>query len=79
MADNSIVTIEFNLEVEQNIEARLYYENGQLVQELAGRLLPSGPAELFIDMSTLSQGMYIIKIQGDADSKKSHASFVSKR
>jgi hypothetical protein len=70
VADNSIVTVEFNLEVEQNIEARLYYENGQLVQELAGRLLPSGPAELFLDMSTLSQGVYIIKIQGDAGFEK---------
>ena len=70
VADNNTVTVEFNLETEQNIEARLYYENGQLVQELAGRLLAGGPAELFIDMSTLSQGVYIIKIQGDAGFEK---------
>ena len=70
VADATTVTVEFNLEVEQNIEARLFFENGQKVQDLAGRLLPSGPAELYLDMSTLAQGVYIIEISGSQGFRK---------
>lgn len=70
VADATTVTVEFNLEMEQNIEARLFFENGQKVQDLAGRLLPAGPAELYLDMSTLAQGVYIIEITGSGGFRK---------
>jgi hypothetical protein len=66
VADQSTLTIEFNLESEQEVRAVLYFENGQHVQDLAGRLLPAGPAELYLDTSTLSGGTYLIQLFGNA-------------
>ena len=57
--------MQFNLEREQNIRAELYTSTGQFVQNLAGRKLPAGPAELLIDMNGLSQGTYLVRLTGD--------------
>ena len=35
------------------------------MQNLAGRKLPVGPAELLIDMNGLAQGTYIVRLTGD--------------
>jgi len=70
VADATTVTVEFNLDIAQKIEARLFFENGQKVQDLAGRLLPAGPAELYLDMSTLAQGVYIVELIGDQGFRK---------
>ena len=58
------VTVEFNLEDDQEVQAQLFFENGQYIQNLASRLMPKGPAEIYIDLTGLSQGTYIIRIQG---------------
>ena len=57
--------MQFNLEREQNIRAELCTSTGQFVQNLAGRKLPAGPAELLIDMNGLSQGTYVVRLTGD--------------
>lgn len=62
--DGNNVTVEFNLEKDQEVQAELFSENGQYVQNLASRPMPMGPAELYLDLTGLSQGMYIIRIQG---------------
>ena len=59
------VVVEFNLEQEQEVQAYLYFENGQLAQHLAGRTLPAGPAELYLNMSGLAQGVYIIRVEAN--------------
>jgi len=48
----------------------LLYENGQFIQNLSARTLPAGPAELYLDMTGLAQGVYIIRIQGTAGLEK---------
>lgn len=58
------VTVEFNLEDGQEVQAQLFFENGQYIQNLASRLMPEGPAEIYVDLTGLSQGTYIIRIQG---------------
>ena len=65
VVEGTQVTIEFNLETEQLITAQLFNSTGQFIQDLAGRLLPAGPAELYVDMNGLAQGTYIIRIEGD--------------
>ncbi len=65
ITDGSPLTVQFNLEIEQNIRAELYNSSGQFVQNLAGRKLPVGPAELLIDMNGLAQGTYIVRLTGD--------------
>ena len=65
IADGNLLTVQFNLEIEQNIRAELYNSSGQFVQNLAGRRLPVGPAELLIDMNGLAQGTYIVRLTGD--------------
>ena len=65
IADGNLLTVQFNLEIEQNIRAELYNSSGQFVQNLAGRKLPVGPAELLIDMNGLAQGTYIVRLTGD--------------
>ena len=65
IADGNVLTVQFNLEREQNIRAELYTSTGQFVQNLAGRKLPAGPAELLIDMNGLSQGTYVVRLTGD--------------
>jgi hypothetical protein len=62
--DLDIVTITFNLEQDQRIEARLYNTAGALVQELAGRDLPAGPAELYLHLGTLAAGNYVVRLEG---------------
>jgi hypothetical protein len=64
------VTITFNLEQNQRVEARLYNVNGALIQELTGRDLPAGPAELYIHIGTLAAGNYIVRLEGNAGFSK---------
>ncbi len=64
--DQDMVTITFNLDQDQRIEARLFNVNGSLVQELTGRDLPAGPAELYLHLGTLAAGNYIVRLEGNA-------------
>ena len=68
--DQDMVTITFNLDQDQRVEARLYNINGSLVQELTGRDLPAGPAELYIHLGTLAAGNYIVRLEGNAGFSK---------
>jgi hypothetical protein len=68
--DQDLVTITFNLEQNQRVEARLYNVNGALIQELTGRDLPAGPAELYIHIGTLAAGNYIVRLEGNAGFSK---------
>lgn len=70
IVEGKLLTVQFNLEQEQNIEAQLFSANGQFIQNLTSRLLPSGPAELLIDMNGLSQGTYVVRITGDGGFSK---------
>ena len=49
IVEGLLLTVQFNLEVQQQVKAQLFNTNGQFVQDLTGRLLPEGPAELLID------------------------------
>jgi len=66
VVDGQEVTVEFNLETQQEVSAQLFFENGQFIQNLSSRTLPAGPAELYLDMTGLAQGVYIIRIEGTA-------------
>ncbi len=68
--DQDMVTITFNLDKDQRVEARLYNINGSLVQELTGRDLPAGPAELYIHLGTLAAGNYIVRLEGSGGFSK---------
>ena len=68
--DQDMVTITFNLDQDQRVEARLYDINGALVQELTGRDLPAGPAELYVHLGTLAAGNYIFRLEGNAGFSK---------
>jgi hypothetical protein len=70
IVEGKLLTVQFNLEQEQNIQAQLFSSNGQFIQNLTSRLLPSGPAELLIDMNGLSQGTYLVRITGDGGFSK---------
>ena len=70
IVEGKILTVQFNLIQEQNIKAQLFGANGQFIQNLTSRLLPSGPAELLIDMNGLSQGTYVVRITGDGGFSK---------
>ena len=63
--DQDMVTITFNLDQDQRVEARLYDISGALIQELTGRDLPAGPAELYIHLGTLAPGNYIVRLEGN--------------
>jgi len=63
--DQDMVTITFNLDQDQRVEARLYDISGALIQELTGRDLPAGPAELYIHLGTLAAGNYIVRLEGN--------------
>ncbi len=65
IVEGLLLTVQFNLEVQQLVRAQLFNTNGQFVQDLTGRLLPEGPAELLIDMNGLTQGTYVVKLTGD--------------
>jgi hypothetical protein len=68
--DQDMVTITFNLEQNQRVEARLYNLSGALIQQLSGRDLPAGPAELYIHLGTLAAGNYIVRLEGNAGFSK---------
>jgi len=68
--DQDMVTITFNLDQHQRVEARLYDISGALIQELTGRDLPAGPAELYIHLGTLAAGNYIVRLEGNAGFSK---------
>jgi hypothetical protein len=70
IVEGKLLTVQFNLEQEQNIQAQLFNSSGQFIQNLASRSLPTGPAELLIDMNGLSQGTYIVRISGDGGFSK---------
>ena len=70
IVEGKLLTVQFNLEQEQNIQAQLFSANGQFIQNLTSRLLPSGPAEMLIDMNGLSQGTYVVRITGDGGFSK---------
>jgi hypothetical protein len=70
IVEGKLLTVQFNLEQEQNIQAQLFSSNGQFIQNLTSRLLPPGPAELLIDMNGLSQGTYLVRIIGDGGFSK---------
>ena len=42
-----------------------YDISGALIQELTGRDLPAGPAELYIHLGTLAAGNYIVRLEGN--------------
>lgn len=65
IVEGLLLTVQFNLEVQQQVKAQLFNTNGQFVQDLTGRLLPEGPAELLIDMNGLAQGTYVVRLTGD--------------
>ena len=65
IVEGLLLTVQFNLEVQQLVKAQLFNTNGQFVQDLTGRLLPEGPAELLIDMNGLAQGTYVVRLTGD--------------
>ena len=64
VVDGVDVTVQFNLDTEQEVSADLFFENGQFIQQLSARTLPAGPAELYLDMTGLASGVYIIRVQG---------------
>lgn len=64
-AGSGFVTIEFNVPEQQYIWGELYTIDGQLVQKLAEQQLPFGPAQLKLDVSTLSNGSYVVVLTGD--------------
>ena len=70
IVEGKLLTVQFNLEQEQHIQAQLFNSNGQLVQNLTRRLLPSGPAELLMDMNGLAEGTYIVRLTGDGGFSK---------
>ncbi len=70
IVEGKLLTVQFNLEQDQNIQAQLFSANGQFIQNLTSRLLPTGPAELLIDMNGLSQGTYVVHITGDGGFSK---------
>ena len=65
IVEGLLLTVQFNLEVQQEVKAQLFNTNGQFVQDLTGRLLPEGPAELLIDMNGLAQGTYVVRLTVD--------------
>jgi len=64
VVDGVDVTVQFNLDTEQEVSADLFFENGQFIQQLSARTLPAGPAELYLDMTGRASGVYIIRVQG---------------
>ena len=65
ITDASVLTVQFNLTEEQEVRATLHSLDGKLVQNLAGRRLPQGPAEMIIDVLGLSKGAYLVRLTGD--------------
>ena len=65
-ADGTMVHVEFNLDRDQFVQGHLYFSNGQYVQALAGKNIPAGPAEIMVDLASLAQGTYILKLVGDS-------------
>jgi hypothetical protein len=68
--DVNWVYVQFNLEEEQTVQGYLYDSKGQLIQDLAGRLIPAGPAEIMIDINSLSSGTYVLQLRGNAGFEK---------
>jgi len=64
VVDGMDVTVQFNLDAEQEVSAALFFENGQFIQNLSSRTLPAGPSVLYVDMTGLASGVYIIRIEG---------------
>ena len=69
-ADGTMVHVEFNLDTDQFVQGHLYFSNGQYVQALAGKNIPAGPAEIMVDLASLAQGTYILKLLGDGGFEK---------
>ena len=57
--------LEFDMERSQKVSVRILNLAGQCVWNLGGQILPSGSQSIEIPMDRLSNGLYIVHIQGE--------------
>ena len=69
---NSKVTLSFNIEKEQNIKLVVTDLLGREVKTVMGDVTPSGKYSYNVDLSNLSDGMYlaVLKKEEEVDVKK---------
>lgn len=66
---NNLLTIQYNLVVDGNIQIRLYQANGQLVKTMIDTYQPKGNAELTTDVTNLPPGTYFCQLLSSEETK----------
>ncbi len=60
--------ISFYNEQADRVQIRMYTSNGQLVKTIADKEFPAGNNQLTVDVSSLPQSLYLIKVENSAGS-----------
>ncbi|MBP1652285.1 MAG: cell wall/surface repeat protein, partial [Bacteroidetes bacterium] len=60
--------ISFYNEKTDRVQVRMYSSNGQLLKTVVDKELPAGNNQLTVDVSSLPQSLYLIKVENSAGS-----------